>query len=381
MAGQSGFAAERFSWRKSRAHRQCVYRIWECNAGARALGRQQGARSRLARWLGRLFLVDGKIWNLRDGLKSAQPFLDVSGLITQVALTNQYTEQGLLGLAFHPDYADNGTFFINYTDRNRATVVARYQVNESNGDFADAGSGQVIFYLQQPYNNHNGGHIAFGPDGYLYIALGDGGSANDPLGAGQNRRLLLGSILRIDIDSGHPYVIPPDNPFVGDEDALDEIWSYGWRNVWRFSFDRATGDMYLADVGQNQWEEVNFEVAGSPGGANYGWNVWEGTRIFAGGDAPFHVPPFFTYSHAHGCSVTGGYVYRGKAIADLEAVYLFGDYCSGRIWVSWRDPEFNWRAAEFMHTNFQISSFGEDEAGEIYVLDYRGGLYRFDPAA
>ncbi len=332
---------------------------------------------------GRLFLVEqsGKIWILRDGEQSAQPFLDVSRLITPAARTNQYTEQGLLGLAFHPHYAVNGVFFVNYTDVNRSTVVARYQVMPDDPDTADAASGQIIFTLRQPYSNHNGGHIDFGPDGNLYITVGDGGSANDPLGAGQNRQLLLGSILRIDVDGEQPYSIPPDNPFVDDDAARDEIWSYGWRNVWRFSFDRATGDMYLADVGQNRLEEVNFQPADSPGGENYGWNVWEGTQIFAGGSAPNHVPPFFEYSHALGCSVTGGYVYRGAAIAELEAVYLFGDYCSGRIWVSWRDPDLNWRAAEFMQTGLQISSFGEDEAGEIYVIDYRGGLYRFDPAA
>ena len=336
---------------------------------------------------GRLFLVEqsGKIWILRDGVKSTQPFLDVSGLISPAALTNQYTEQGLMGLAFHPGYQDNGEFFINYTDRTGGTVVARYQVSADNPDFADAASAQVLFQLAQPYANHNGGHIDFGPDGYLYIALGDGGSANDPLGAGQNRRLLLGSILRIDVDSAFPYAIPPDNPFVADPDARDEIWSYGLRNPWRFSFDRATGDMYFADVGQNQWEEVNFEPADSIGGVNYGWNAFEGNHLFArggsSGEVGVHQAPFFVYGHAHGCSVTGGYVYRGEAIADLQAVYLLGDYCSGRIWVAWRDHDFNWKAAEFMRTGLQISSFGEDEAGEVYVIDYGGDLYRFDPAA
>lgn len=332
---------------------------------------------------GRLFLVEqsGKIWIMNNGAKSAQPFLDVSRLITPAALTNQYTEQGLLGLTFHPDYIDNGAFFINYTDVNQATVVARYQVSLSNPDFADANSGQIIFHLQQPYVAHNGGHIAFGPDGYLYVALGDGGDANDPLGAGQNRQLLLGSILRIDVDGAPPYTIPPDNPFVSDDAARDEIWSYGWRNPWRFSFDRVTGDMYIGDVGQREWEEISFESVDSIGGANYGWNVFEGNHLFAGGEAEYHASPIFVYGHSHGCSVTGGYVYRGEAIPDLEAVYLFGDYCSGRIWVTWRDPDFAWSAAEFMQTGFKISSFGEDEAGELYVIDYRGDLYRFDPAA
>ncbi|MCY4062456.1 MAG: PQQ-dependent sugar dehydrogenase [Chloroflexi bacterium] len=330
---------------------------------------------------GRLFLVEqsGKIWILRDGVKSGQPFLDISHLISQVALTSQYTEQGLLGLAFHPEYATNGRFFVNYTDRDGSTLVSRYQVSLDNADFADAASARVIFQLPQPYNNHNGGHIDFGHDGYLYIALGDGGSANDPLGAGQNRQLLLGSILRIDVDSASPYAIPPDNPFVSDASGLDEIWSYGWRNPWRFSFDRATGDMYIADVGQNQWEEVNFEPASSIGGENYGWNVFEGNTQFSGGSAPDAVDPFFVYGHSHGCSVTGGYIYRGEAIPDLQAAYLFGDFCSGRIWATWRDSAYIWRAAELFQAGFEISSFGEDEAGEMYVIDYGGALYRFDP--
>ena len=332
---------------------------------------------------GRLFLLEqvGKIWILRAGERSAQPFLDVSDLITQSVRTGRYSEQGLLGLAFHPDYAANGLFFINYTDFDGDTVVARYQVSAEDADRADAASARIILQVDQPYANHNGGHIDFGPDGYLYITLGDGGWANDPLGAGQNLGMLLGATLRVDIDSAIPYAIPSDNPFVDTPGAMDEIWSYGWRNVWRFSFDRATGDMYLADVGQNQWEEVNFQPAGSPGGENYGWNVWEGRHIFAGGTAPNHVPPIYEYSHALGCSVTGGYVYRGAKIADLQAAYLFGDYCTGRVWAAWRDEAMQWRGAELLQTSMQISSFGEDEAGEVYVIDYGGGLYRFEPVA
>lgn len=332
---------------------------------------------------GRLFLVEqsGKIWILRDGNKSAQPFLDVSQLISPSAHSTSFSEQGLLGLAFHPDHHQNGAFFIYYTDRQGNTVVARYQVEPGNPNVADAASEQILFQQSQPYANHNGGHIEFGPDGYLYIALGDGGAANDPLGAGQNRQLLLGSILRIDIDSAEPYAIPPDNPFVHVEAARDEIWAYGLRNVWRFSFDRATGDMYLADVGQNQWEEINFQPANSLGGENYGWNVWEGNHIFAGGNAPNHIPPIFAYSHSFGCSVTGGNVYRGAAIHDLRGVYLFGDWCSGRIWGSWRDNDSVWQANELMNTGMPISSFGEDEAGEVYVIDYNGQLYRFDSAS
>ena len=330
----------------------------------------------------RLFLVEqvGLIWILKDGARTTVPFLDISSLISPGAITNRFTEQGLLGLAFHPEFLINGAFFVNYTDLQGSTVVARYHAVAENPDIADASSGEILFRLSQPYANHNGGHIEFGPDGYLYIALGDGGSANDPLGAGQNRQLLLGSILRIDVDSAAPYAIPLDNPFVGDPSARDEIWAYGLRNVWRFTFDRATGDMYMADVGQNQWEEINFQPADSAGGENYGWNVWEGKHIFAGGSAPNHVPPIYEYSHSFGCSVTGGNVYRGEAIAELEAVYLFGDWCSGRIWGAWRDHELAWHADELVKTGLPISSFGEDEAGEVYVIDYGGALYRFDPA-
>lgn len=330
---------------------------------------------------GRLFILEqtGKIWIIQEGVVNQRPFLDLSNLITATA-NSAYSEQGLLGLAFDPEFAANGRFFLNYTDRGGATVVARYQVSAGDPDIADAESGEIIFKLQQPFANHNGGHIEFGPDAYLYISLGDGGSANDPLGAGQNRRLLLGSIIRIDVHGAQPYAIPPDNPFVGEAAALDEIWAYGLRNVWRFSFDRATGDMYLADVGQNRLEEVNFQRSDSAGGENYGWNVWEGSNLFAGGQASGHVPPVFEYAHSLGCSVTGGYVYRGSAIPQLQAVYLLGDYCTGRVWGLYRDADMNWQSLELANTGWAISSFGEDEAGEIYVLDYAGAIYRIDPA-
>jgi len=330
-----------------------------------------------------LFLVEqsGKIWIIENDTKLDEPFLNVSTLITQSALSSSYTEQGLLGLAFHPDYENNGVFFINYTDLGGGTVVARYTVSLSNPNIADASSAQIIFQIGQPFGNHNGGHMAFGPDGYLYMSLGDGGSANDPLGAGQNKGLLLGSILRLDIDNGEPYGIPEDNPFVDDASGADEIWAYGLRNVWRFSFDRATGDLYIGDVGQNQWEEINFQSADSTGGENYGWNVWEGTHPFARGSVDNHVLPFAEYNHSLGCSVTGGYVYRGEAIPDLEAVYLFGDYCSGRVWASYRDANMQWNTDLLLETGFQISSFGEGETGELYIIDYSGVLYRIDPAS
>ncbi len=330
----------------------------------------------------RLFIVEqsGKIWVIKDGVQLSQPFLNVSEIISQSALGEDSTEQGLLGLAFHPKYRANGTFFITYTDRKGNTAVARYQVSQNNPDLADGESGTVIFHLAQPYANHNGGHVAFGPDGYLYISLGDGGSSNDPLGAGQNLALLLGSVMRINVDSDPSYAIPVDNPFVGVENARDEILSYGLRNAWRFSFDRLTGDMYLADVGQSSLEEVNFQPADSPGGENYGWNAWEGNQIFVGEQATNPVMPFFVYSHDHGCSVTGGYVYRGEEIPRLMSTYIFGDFCSGQLWAAWRDRDLNWHVIALQSTDYAISSFGEDEAGELYLIDYAGALYRFDAA-
>ena len=328
----------------------------------------------------RLFVVEkvGKIWIIDKGEKQAQPFLDVSSLVTPEA-RRRITQQGLLGLAFHPDYQTKGQFYINYIDHSGATVASRYQVSPDNPNLADASSGQIIFRHDQPSRFHNGGHMAFGPDGYLYISLGDGQRSVDLLGFGQNTLVLLGSILRIDVDGGLPYAIPADNPFVGDAGGLDEIWAYGLRNVWRFSFDRYSGDMYLADVGNAQWEEVNFQSADSRGGENYGWNVWEGSHPFAGGQAANYVAPFAEYSHALGCAVAGGYVYRGASIADLQAVYLFGDYCSGRVWASWRDSQLQWHTSEFLDVGFPISSFGEDEQGELYIVDYGGRVYRLDP--
>lgn len=331
---------------------------------------------------GRLFVVEqsGKIKVLQDGEVLETPFLDVSSLISQEALGTNYTERGLLGLAFHPNYEENGQFYINYTDRNGGTVIARYQVSLSNPNIADSGSAEIIFQISQPFANHNGGHMAFRPsDGYLYISLGDGGSANDPLGSGQNPFTLLGSILRIDVDNGSPYSIPADNPFAGDIEGADEIWVYGLRNVWRFSFDSATNDMFIADVGQNEWEEVNFQSVESKGGENYGWNVWEGTHAFARGEAPNHVLPFAEYNHSSGCSITGGYIYRGSVISDLTATYLFGDYCTGIVWASYRDENLQWQTNQFLQTGMNISSFGEDENGELYIINYEGIIYRIEP--
>ncbi len=333
---------------------------------------------------GRLFVVEqtGRIWIVRDGERLSTPFLDLSASVTPIS---GYSEQGLLGLAFHPAYAENGRLFVSYTDRQGTSVVAEYAVAGNNPDVVNPASARELLRVAQPYPNHNGGMIAFGPDGYLYISLGDGGSAGDPQGNGQNPWTLLGSILRIDVDSDtRPYGIPADNPFALSGLGAPEIWAWGLRNVWRFSFDRATGDLYLADVGQNLWEEVNFQPAGSPGGQNYGWNRYEGAHPYSGGPAPENmVLPVAEYAHSEGgCSISGGYVYRGEAIPDLQGVYFYGDWCTGNIFALYRDAAGEWQSLRFTQLAGKlISSFGEDEAGELYVVDYTGGgIWRMDPA-
>jgi glucose/arabinose dehydrogenase len=323
----------------------------------------------------RLFVVsqDGYIYILQDEQVLDSYFLDVSNLVSRDA-----SERGLLGLAFHPDYETNGQFFINYTDNLGDTVIARYTVSADDPNKADPASAQEILYIGQPYANHNGGQLAFGPDGYLYIGTGDGGSAGDPQNNGQNPAVLLGKMLRIDVNTttdGKPYGIPADNPFVDNPDFAPEVWAYGLRNPWRFSFDRETGDLYIADVGQNQWEEVNFQPTDSTGGENYGWRIMEGKHVYSNDTAPGElVAPFAEYDHNNGCSVTGGYVYRGEQLPDLQGVYLFSDYCFGTIWSSYRDEAGAWRTNVFMDTSHTVSSFGEDEAGELYVVNHNGTI-------
>lgn len=328
----------------------------------------------------RLFITEqsGRIWIILDGQKSSEPFLDIRQQVGSAAL-----EQGLLSVAFHPNYSANGYFYVNYTDRAGDTVIARYQVSEANTNRADEESEMVVLAVNQPYANHNGGQIQFGPDGYLYIGMGDGGSAGDPGNNGQNPATLLGSMLRIDVDGPEPYSIPPDNPFTANNSARDETWATGLRNPWRFSFDRLNGDMYIADVGQNQWEEVNFQSFLDPGGANYGWKDLEGNHCYASEpcDTFGLVLPVTEYSQIEGgCSVTGGYIYQGTAYPSLKGNYFFGDYCSGIVWSLFRLPDGSWQTTKLTQIRANIASFGEDAAGEIYILDhFNGAIYQIKP--
>ena len=326
--------------------------------------------------LSRLFVVEqtGAIRLIKDGSLLPTPFLDLSGRIVAGG------EQGLLGLAFYPDYTTTGRFVVHYTDPAGDTHLSIFQVS-ADPDVADPASEQVILTADQPYANHNGGQVLFGPDGFLYLGLGDGGAGNDPEGRAQNLSDLLGSILRVDVQSGTSYTIPADNPFVGQAGVQPEVWSYGLRNPWRFSFDRVTGDLYIADVGQGQYEEVDIAPGGGAGsGINYGWNIMEGAHCLDGGqcDQTGLTLPTFEYSHDQGCSITGGYVYRGSAIPALQGLYFFGDYCQG--WV--RSIRYaGGQASELtdwptLRPGGSVLSFGEDAAGELYVLSSSGGVFK-----
>jgi glucose/arabinose dehydrogenase len=332
---------------------------------------------------GRLFVLEqgGRVWIIENGAKLDTPFLDIGALVSPEANGFGYSERGLLGLAFAPDYPTSGVFYVNYTDVNGNTVVARYSVS-GNANVADPASAETILTQEQPYSNHNGGHLVFGPDGYLYIGLGDGGSQGDPQGNGQNLSTWLGKILRVEVGSEGGYTVPSDNPFVNTADAAPEIWAYGVRNPWRFTFDRATDDLYIGDVGGSVWEEISFEPADFVGGANYGWSLLEGNESRGGAQPADYVPPIFTYSHSEGVSVTGGYVYRGSAIPALDGVYLYGDFGFGTVWAGWQNADDTWSNTIFLsNTGMTISSFGEDEAGELYIVNYSGNLLRIDPAA
>ncbi len=320
----------------------------------------------------RLFIVEqaGHVRIFEKNLLQPEPFLDISHL------TKAGGERGLLGLAFHPDYPKNGFFFVNYNDINGDTQIARYQVSD-NPNLANPDSGKIILSIDQPYGNHNGGMIAFGKDRYLYIGMGDGGSGGDPQNHAQNLNSLLGKMLRLDVNNGDPYAVPSDNPFVEQENTLPEIWSYGWRNPWRFSFDRETGDLWVGDVGQGSYEEISFQASGQ-GGSNYGWRIMEGTHCYKPKDCNKGslVQPLFEYSHSEGSSITGGYRYRGNLLPSLQGKYLFGDFASGRLWIG-QENNGSWQSSEVLDTNYNISSFGEDASGELYVLDYKGVVYTF----
>jgi glucose/arabinose dehydrogenase len=330
----------------------------------------------------RLFVVEktGKVRIVKDGTLVPAPFIDLSRSVAGGG------EQGLLGLAFHPGYETNGKLYLSYTDLNGTSVIREYHVSSSNPDRVDGSSGRTILRVAQPYANHNGGHIAFGPDGYLYIGFGDGGSGGDPGNRAQNALTLLGKLLRIDVDKrtgSLAYGIPPTNPYVC-RTGLDQIWAAGLRNPWRWSFDRATGDLWIGDVGQDSWEEVDRALAvrgrNAGRGLNFGWRVLEGTHCFipsSGCNRTGTTPPVTQYGHTGGrCSITGGYVYRGKAYPDLVGAYLFGDYCSGEIWYIDRAAARGVAPTRALNTSESLTSFGEDEAGELYVTDTAGTVFR-----
>jgi glucose/arabinose dehydrogenase len=322
----------------------------------------------------RLFVVDqpGSVFIVdSSGQVNPVPFLDITGKVTYQG------EQGLLGLAFHPDYRNNGYFYVYYIGAGDSSHIARFSMLAGNPEKADPQSEMKIMTLAQPYKNHNGGNLVCGPGGYLYIGLGDGGSGGDPQNGAQNPVELLGKILRIDVDHGNPYSIPESNPFYGLSPVRNEIWAIGLRNPWRFSFDRKTNDLWIADVGQNALEEINFQPAGSHGGENYGWRCYEGDQPFnEAGCAPadsFSFP-VYTYPHGDECSVTGGFVYRGDSLSPFYGKYFFADYCSDRIWTLHQEST-GWVRENFGQFNGNgFSTFGEDSRGELYVAGHSNGM-------
>jgi glucose/arabinose dehydrogenase len=324
----------------------------------------------------------GRIMVVKAGEILETPFLDITEDVNDNA-----NERGLLGLAFHPDYVNNGLFYVNYTDASGDIVIARYMVPSSSPDLADTGSAEVLLTIpHRKAANHNGGMLAFGPDdGYLYIAVGDGGAGQSA--NAQNKTRLLGKILRIDVDNtsgGRNYAIPDDNPFAGSGTARPEIWAYGLRNPFRFSFDRQTGNMFIGDVGQHAWEEIDFEPASSEGGLNYGWDITEGRHCFnppTGCRKRRFRLPIHEYSHDVGNVVTGGYVYRGDGMPDLDGTYVFTDFGSRDLWGLTRDQTGKWRRSVLFRSGDQlnIASFGESDAGELFAVDLIDGtLFRIE---
>jgi len=313
---------------------------------------------------GRLFIVEnpGRIRIYANGQVLTEPFLNIEDRVDDSG-----NEMGLLGLAVHPNFSQNGFIYVNYTGKNGDTFISRFHAS---GDTADPNSELILLKVKQPFPNHNGGALAFGPDGYLYIALGDGGAAGDPFGNAQSVDTLLGKILRIDVDSVEPYAIPADNPFG------NEIYYYGLRNPWRISFDQPTGDLYIGDVGQGEWEEIDYVATGSRGGLNFGWNFYEGAHDYdPPGYAGEFVFPILEYSHAEGgCSIIGGYVYRG-GLTEWNGVYLYGDYCTGKVWGA-INVNGQWQAQVLFEAGVLITSFGQDESGEVYLLSDQGNIYK-----
>jgi glucose/arabinose dehydrogenase len=348
---------------------------------------------------GRIFIVEqpGRIRIYQAGNLLPTPFLDITDRVLYQG------EQGLLGLAFPPNYAAKGYFYVYYTNLQGDNVLARFQLT-ADADRADPASGVTLIYFNHPTNaNHNGGQLAFGPDGYLYIGTGDGGGGGDPNHNAQNTASLLGKILRIDPEMEKPpnldrrlylpmslrsglepikpstYRIPPTNPYINQPGYLSEIWALGLRNPWKFSFDRQSGDLYIGDVGQNAIEEIDFQTAGSQGGENYGWNILEGSACYQpaqGCTPPSHYsPPVAEYQHVNSlCSITGGFVSRGTIYTALQGIYLYGDFCTGTIFGLQRNNS-AWQNQQLLDTTYHIASFGEDEAGELYLLDLAGGVY------
>ena len=322
---------------------------------------------------GRIFVVEqgGRVRIVKNGALLAAPFLNISNRVSTGG------ERGLLGLAFPPDYARKGYFYVNYTNTAGNTVIARYRRSATDPDAADASGEQVVVTIAQPFENHNGGQLAFGPrDRLLYVGMGDGGSGGDPGNRAQNTQELLGKILRLDVETGRPYTytVPASNPFVGRSGFRPEIWALGLRNPWRFSFDRLTADLFVADVGQEFFEEVNFQPASSAGGQNYGWKIMEGAHCFASAqcDRTGLTLPVVEYDHGLGCSVTGGYVYRGNTYPRMRGLYIYGDFCSGRVW-GLRSENGSWQNSLLIDTAIRISAFGEDEAGNLYAASYSTG--------
>jgi len=353
---------------------------------------------------GRLFVVeqDGLIRILHtDGSVTPTPFLDISSRVLSPS-DGGGSEEGLLGLAFPPGYPQNGHFYVYYTNQDSNNLVARFRLT-GDPDLADPASEEQILFLEHPgAGNHNGGQINFGADGYLYIGTGDGGGGGDPHGNAQNPASLLGKILRIDVEFSKPtadystylpclqknegvgrnaaYLIPADNPFVGMAGYREEIWALGLRNPWRFSFDRQTHDLYIGDVGQNVYEEIDYQPASSSGGENYGWNVMEGNHCYnaATCDTSSKVLPVTEYDHSQGCSITGGYAYRGSAYPAMQGIYLYADYCSGKVWGLQNDG--GWQSMKLLESGLNVSSFGEGESGELYLTDLSGSVYQVTTA-